>query len=39
MQQAEGEREQATNMQKQMENIGEGLDQIVEESRRLKATN
>lgn len=26
-------------MEKQMQNIGEGLDQIVEESRRLKELN
>lgn len=39
IQSAEAERESVQGMQKQMENIGEGLDQIMEESQRLKAQN
>ena len=39
IQNAEAERESVQSMQKQMENIGEGLDQIMEESQKLKAQN
>lgn len=39
IQNAEAERQSVQSMQKQMENIGDGLDQIMEESHKLKAQN
>lgn len=39
IQSAEGQRQSMQAMQKQMQNIGDGVDQIMEESKKLKMEN